>query len=92
MSENDYAPYDDEYAALEAFDESLNDIHEGAVTLFGYDYDPARVFQRVDPVAYREEFNNWLDAIRKDGEEEPQVLTMAEEYGPYCEDCHDYHW
>lgn len=47
--------------ALERFDEFLNEVHD-VVSICGYDYDAARALKMVDEVAYREEFNNWLDS------------------------------
>lgn len=49
------------YDALERFDDFLNECWE-VVTICGYDYDPAQALKNCDEVAYREEFNNWLDA------------------------------
>lgn len=62
---NEYAPFGSEWQAHEAFEMFLNDIGE-TVTLFGYEYDPARLFKLADPIAYREEFNNWLDSQQND--------------------------
>lgn len=50
-----------EHAALERFDDFLNEIHE-TVTICGYNYDPAQALKMCDEIAYREEFNNWLDS------------------------------
>lgn len=50
-----------EREALERFDEFLDEIHP-TVTVCGYNYDPARALKELDPTAYREEFNNWLDS------------------------------
>jgi hypothetical protein len=47
--------------ALERFDEYLNEVN-GLVSICGYHYDAARSLKMVDEVAYREEFNNWLDS------------------------------
>lgn len=50
-----------EHDAHERFDEFLNECWE-TVHICGYDYDPARALKMCDEVAYREEFNNWLDS------------------------------
>lgn len=50
-----------EYDATERFDDFLNEMYE-PIRLCGYDYDAARAFKEVDPIAYRQEFNNWLDS------------------------------
>lgn len=74
--EGPYAPYDpfeeseneevlaqtiSEREALERFDDFLNEVYP-TISICGYDYDPARALKNCDQVAYREEFNNWLDA------------------------------
>lgn len=74
--EGPYAPYDpfeeneneedsvetiSERESYERFDDFLNELY-ATVTVCGYDYDPARVLKEIDPVAYREEYNNWLDS------------------------------
>jgi hypothetical protein len=47
------------------FDEMLDECHEP--TKFGcLSYDPSTVLKRVDPVAYREEFLNYLDCLMGD--------------------------
>ncbi len=50
-----------EHDALERFDDFLNEVHP-SVNICGYDYDAARSLKEVVPIAYREEFNNWLDS------------------------------
>lgn len=50
-----------EHAALERFDDFLNDCWE-MVHICGYDYDPAQALKQCDETAYREEFNNWLNS------------------------------
>lgn len=50
-----------ECEALERFDDFLNECWE-PVKICGYTYDPARALKQCDEVAYREEFNNWLDS------------------------------
>jgi hypothetical protein len=50
-----------EREALERFEDSLNEIYP-AVSVCGYDYDAGRALRELDPTAFREEFNNWLDS------------------------------
>lgn len=50
-----------EYNALERFENFLNEVYP-PVNICGYDYDAARALKQCDEVAYREEFNNWLDS------------------------------
>lgn len=40
-------------------DECLNECF-GTVSICGYEYEPARALAAIDPVAYRESFNDWL--------------------------------
>lgn len=49
-----------EREALERFDDFLNEVYP-TISICGYDYDPAQALKQCDEVAYREEFNNWLD-------------------------------
>lgn len=55
-----------ERESFERFDDFLNEIHE-TVSICGYDYDPARALKMLDEVAYREEYNNWLDNELQEG-------------------------
>lgn len=50
-----------EREALSRFDDFLNECWE-TVHICGYSYDPAQALKQCDEVAYREEFNNWLDS------------------------------
>lgn len=50
-----------EYNAIERFDDFLNEVHP-LVHICGYYYDAARALKQCDEIAYREEFNNWLDS------------------------------
>lgn len=59
--ESEYGPYADEDEALEAFDNTLNACYD-VIKVCGYEYDPSRALKELDPIAYREEFNNWLDS------------------------------
>jgi hypothetical protein len=50
-----------ECEALERFEDFLNEIYP-PVNVCGYDYDAGRALKQLDPIAFREEFNNWLDS------------------------------
>lgn len=55
-----------ESESYERFDDFLDELY-ATVRVCGYDYDPARVLKEIDPVAYREEYNNWLDNELNEG-------------------------
>lgn len=59
--ESKYGPYADENEALEAFDVMLDECYP-EVQVCGYSFDASRALKEMDPIAYREEFNNWLDS------------------------------
>jgi hypothetical protein len=61
--ENEYAPYADQWAAEQAYEEFVNEAHP-AVQIGDLVFDPAEVLQALDPIAYRNGFNDWLDAQR----------------------------
>lgn len=50
-----------EYEALKIFDEHIDELHE-YVTICGYHYTVSKAFKEIDPIAYEQEFLNWLDA------------------------------
>jgi hypothetical protein len=50
-----------EWEAEEAYDDMLNECYP-VVSLGGYDYDHARAFKSVDPIAYRCGMLDWLDS------------------------------
>lgn len=50
-----------ERAALERFDDFLDEIH-GAVKCGELEWDMSRVLKEMDPTAYRCGFNDWLDS------------------------------
>jgi hypothetical protein len=51
-----------ESEALEQFDEYLNNNGEDGLIHIGYlSYEISHVLKNVDPVAYHQEFLNWLD-------------------------------
>lgn len=62
-----------EYDLEKMFHETLSETY-GSVKIAGYQYDTADVLKEIDPTAYREAFNDWLDCElgetiwEKDGE------------------------
>lgn len=55
-----------ESEADDKFQEFVNETHE-VLTIMGIDYDPARALKEIDPVAYQQEFLNWVDSEERDG-------------------------
>lgn len=49
-----------EHEAIEQFNEYLDDVYD-EVDIAGYLYSVSHALERVDPIAYREAFNNWCD-------------------------------
>src|SRR5688500_13103603 len=49
-----------EREALERFDDFLNEVFEPVKCGF-LEWDMSRVLKEMDPTAYREDFNNWLN-------------------------------
>jgi hypothetical protein len=65
---SEYGPYSTEEDAQAAYRETLDEIYE--TVEFGYlHYQPSQVLEAVDPIAFREGFNNWLDDQVSDYEE-----------------------
>ena len=50
-----------EDTALERYDDMLNDT-QGPVEICYLIFDPAEILKKLDPIAYRCGFNDWLDA------------------------------
>lgn len=55
-----------EYQLYERFDDMLNDVY-GTVSIGEYEYNTAYALQKMDSVAYEEDFRNWLDNEITDG-------------------------
>ncbi len=53
-------------AAEDRHVEALNDIH-GTVQVAGRTFDAAEVLQQLDPIAFRESLNQYLDSLERDG-------------------------
>lgn len=49
------------------FNDYLYEIY-GESSIAGYEYDTSFALRKLDPVAYRESFNNWLDVKLTEGE------------------------
>lgn len=50
-----------EYEALNEFNKML--VETGTtITVYGVEFDSARILRELDHIAYREMFNNWLDS------------------------------
>lgn len=47
--------------AEERYDEFLDNVF-GEVNIGGYFYNTSYALKEIDPTAYREDFNNWLDS------------------------------
>ena len=45
----------------EQFNDMLDDIY-GDIKICGYSYNSSRALKELDPIAYREGFNNWIDS------------------------------
>lgn len=47
-------------ALIGRYDQFLDDLY-GVVTIAGYKYSTSAVLFEIDPIAYDDGFNNWLD-------------------------------
>lgn len=65
---SEYGPYSTEEDAQEAYREFLDEIYE-MVELGYLSFKPSRVLEAMDPIAFREGFNEWLDFQITDHEE-----------------------
>lgn len=55
-----------EFELQDMFNEMLDEIYE-AVSICGYTYIASHALKEIDPIAYEEEYNNWIDFNLKDG-------------------------
>lgn len=69
MHENEFAPYENETQAYEAYDEMLDDAHEDVVVA-GFTFSTSRALRELDPIAYRCGFIDWLDSEQQQHEED----------------------
>jgi len=61
------------------FDEMLDEVF-GKVNICGYEYISSYALQELDPVAYREEFNSWLDQYKwSEDKEDPEYYIRGED-------------
>ena len=51
----------------DSFEEGLDDCWE-LVSVCGYKYGAGRSLRKLDPIAFRESFLDWIDAQQRDGE------------------------
>ena len=51
----------------DAYDKSLDS--EGTVTVAGMEFNPSRILEELDPVAYRCGYNDWVDSDQSDLED-----------------------
>lgn len=58
-----------EEQAYEMFDEMLNEVY-GGQTVAGIEIDPAEALKRIDPIAYRVSFHDYVDSISDEYEVE----------------------
>ena len=52
----------EDYQLEELYKDLINHV-EPMVKIFGMEYEPARVLQEIDPIAFRVGFNDWLDGL-----------------------------
>lgn len=65
-TESNLAHAFDENDLQEDYDNFLNET-SGEIVIAGIEFDPARILETLDPIAYRTGFNDWLDAELSDG-------------------------
>ena len=51
-----------DYELEELYKDFVNDTTE-VVKIWGMEYEPARVLQEIDPIAYRVGYSDWLDGL-----------------------------
>jgi hypothetical protein len=61
LRRNEKMTFINEHEALEQYDEMLDECYE-EVRLGGLTFSPSRVLKKMDPVAYRCWFNDWMDS------------------------------
>ena len=54
--------------AIESYDEMIDETHP-AVELLGGTYDPVTLIRRIDPIAYRVGFYDYMDSLGVDTDE-----------------------
>lgn len=66
---SEFAPYEYMHQAEEAYEDFLNEVH-GTVEICGITYDAGRAFKMIDPIAFHCGFNDWLDSVQADMDDE----------------------
>lgn len=56
-----------EYELQSMYDDMLDGVSE-TIQVFGLTYDPSHVLKELDPVAYRNGFNDYIDSMMQDGD------------------------
>ena len=72
-----------DYELERMFDEHLDDV-EGQVQIMGYYHYVSNAIKKIDPVAYKQEYHNWIDSQVKDGylrELAPDKYALTNEGG-----------
>ncbi len=52
-------------SVMEDFDYYFDDIH-GDIVIAGISFSPADILKNMDPIAYQQEFNSFLDNLNAD--------------------------
>lgn len=80
--------YTDVNTGIDYTDDEMEDIFEGSISglhddvkILGYSFSPGKALRELDYIAFREEFNNWLDSEIQEGNYREYVDS------PECEDC-----
>lgn len=56
------------YELYEQYDEMLDEVY-GEVQIGGYSYYTSNVLKNVDPIAYEEGFNDYVDSLEENEDE-----------------------
>jgi len=81
LSENDL---------IERYNEMLDDVCEPC-RVGGIEFEPHRVLEELDPVAYNYGLNDYEDSIREDGVYSERSLNKGDFFEcPECETLYDY--
>jgi len=68
-----------DYELHQMYNEMLDDVYDEC-SIAGYKYSTSQALHKIDPIAYRCGFNDWLDAQVTDG---LLIETENEEYYQY---------
>lgn len=67
-------PYATEDDAIDAYDELLNEVYP-EVQIGGLSFRPSDILHNCDPIAHNVGFNDWLDSVLEDYEEDEEDGT-----------------